>query len=380
MTKIKIKRKQYVLLGMITILAILSIPISTKAAVKNQNIDKVSLAKMKVLQNDATVDVKHNTKEGKSQIHITTGQSSLGYNTPIFYWNQQIKASDDGEFDFYIENPNESVMEINLNVTSKAYGSLGLYPGSYVVGVEKDKEETVFLPVDKYGFQIPSEFVGIIKIPFYLLKGEDLGLMLQQNLGVLSYIGITVVCKQNSDLTFSIADTGLIRNSDVIPYTTIAERKIIGDDTISKPSYGKIFTNYQVYSYDMLGNYKSVAADFSLKYEREGIETNKDGKVIVSSESMGNKFILLAKIAGEADLQKQVTLQNSWTVSTRTQNGYDASVPRTQEVKQISSNQGFFYSDDWIDAFWGLCIAIFIGFSIFYIWHRHSDIFSKRNV
>lgn len=368
-------------LNILLMVVMLVIPLSTQVSAKTTNNTQskgIALSKVKILSKDATVKIDTTSQKGKDQIHITTAAAESDYSTPVLYWNQQIQAKNYGEFDFYIQNPNKDALKLNLNVTSKAYGSLDLLKGAYVSGQQADTKENVFFPVDDYGFEIPGEFEGYVKIPFYLFKDKDSNLMLQHNLGVLSYMGITIICKKGSDIHFTIADPSLVRTSDVIAYTTIAEQKIIGKDQIAKPSYGKIFTNYEVYSYDMLGNASRVAADFSLKYEAKGIDIDQDGRIIVSSQSNAKSIVLLAKVAGQADVQRQIKLQNSWTTSVKTQNGYNASVPKESEVKKISTNQGFFYSDTAIDVFWGVCLFVFLVFSMFYIKHRHPNIFSKK--
>lgn len=324
---------------------------------------------MNYLSQDTDITLKYKEESDENEITIVTG-SGADTDTPVFYWSKEIQTNRYGELDIAVKNKDINPLRLHVDLTSYAYGKLDMAADRYVV-LESDNGEVSYVQTDEYGFELPAWFEGTVKIPFYLLKTADTDKMMQTNLGIISYIGVTVVCGEDEEKHVSFSGGALVPNEDAIPYVTVVDWEIIGEDVLTRPSMGKVFSDYIVKSYNMFGEAMIVDADFQLKYQVNGITMKKNGKIIVSAEANADTIILLAKVEGNETLQKQVQLENSWTASTKTENGYDASIPDYAEVAKVSLNSGFFYSKITIYVIWTFGLAAVTVFCMFYLPRRH---------
>lgn len=301
----------------------------------------------------------------------TMGIPEEEYHTVTAYKNDSREIDDHGSICIGIRNEEKQSARMNFSVIDEDGGVFQVKDGCYVK-IAGDK--TDYVSAESGCFEIPAEFDGEVEISFLTMGNGDTEEILQDKM--MGY-GFVCVLEGGSSYHMVFHDMKILDASEAVRADQPAKLKIHGEETVRKPEIGISRSDYSVTACNMLGEEMETKAELSLKSELEGVSLSEDGCLEVTAEASEQKAVLLAE-ESETNLRTElaVSLERSWTTAVLTDNGYDASLAKLEEIEPIIQKDIWEIQDK---AMWIIRGLVVIGTAVFFVYYIEVRRKNRRN-
>lgn len=260
----------------------------------------------------------------------TTDMPKEEYHTVTAFKNDSREIDVFGSFRLGIKNEGDKSARMNFSVIDAFGVVFQVKEGTYVF---LDGETPDAVPVENGCFEIPAGFDGEAEISIQTMGCEDEEEELWEDI-----MGYGFVCVSEGGCSYHMIfhDMRLLDAEEAVQTDQAAKLEVVGDESIQRPEVGVSRADYSVTAYNLLGEEMETDAKLSLKSEQEGVSLSEDGCLEISSKAEEGEVILVAREQEKGLLTEfPVTLKRSWTTSVLTDNGYDASLARPEEIAPI---------------------------------------------
>ncbi len=290
------------------------------------------------------------------------------YSTVTAYKNDNRDIDPKGSIRLGIKNEENQKARMNFSVISEDGGVFQVKEDCYV---RLKGTQIKYVPVENGCFEIPSGFEGEAEISFLTMSGGDTGGVLGEEI-----MGYGFVCVSGGQCKYhlKLRNMYFLDSDDAVDAEETVVLKIDGAQTVRKPETGFSKSLYTVAGYNMQGQKKETEAEFFLNQKSApGVSMTKDGWIKVLPEA-GDSVVIRAKepnLGLTAELK--VELERSWTTLVLTENGYDASIVKPEDVQPIIDKDVWNMQQKALGIIWGLAAG---GTGIFFVYYI---IVRKRN-
>ena len=239
----------------------------------------------------------------------------------------------EGERGVLVSVQNKAAFPVRLNIAVVDGDGIAfqIKDGCYV---QLNESETEYVKVENGCFELPTGFDGNIVLPFGVFAKNN-GDFLEENPNKIMGFGFVFVAEDMREYELNIYDF-ILSDSESMP--DVVSKNILllrGADNILKPKVGESESQYTAVLADMCGREEEATVELSLETEVEGISVKEDGWICVGEEAQPEKIVLIARSENGIIARKEVDLYTSWTNSTETENGWDASIASPEEISPI---------------------------------------------
>ena len=271
-----------------------------------------------------------------------------------------------------IANMQNQTARMNFSIIDQSGSAFQVKEGCYVALRD---DQTTYVPVEKGCFEIPAGFSGELEVPFPVLSNDAAKQALSQK---ITGYGFVCVAAGQSRYHLKFYDMNFLDSSEAVNAHEAAILKINGDATVRKPETGFSEASFSASAYNMLGEEQKTDAEFSLSGKSDaGVTVTKDGLLKVLPEA-GETVTLCAKDKKQ-DLwaEMPLTLERSWTTLVLTDNGYDASIAKPEDVAPVIDTDIWNLEEQGVWIIRGLLL---LGTVIFFIYYVHARKKNRRNL
>lgn len=260
----------------------------------------------------------------------TLSEPEEEYYTILGYKNDKRTIDVLGSLRLGVRNEGDQSARMNLSVIDALGVSFQAKEGAYVI-LDGETREAVL--VENGCFEVPAGFDGEAEISLQTMGCEDGAAELSENI-----MGYGFVCVSEGGRSYHVIfhTMRLLDAGEAVGTDQAAKLAVVGDESVQRPEVGVSRANYSAAAYNLLGEEVETDAKVFLKSEREGVSLSEDGCLEVSPEAEEGEIILVAQDPEKGlSTEFSVALKRSWTTQALTDNGYDASLAKPEEIAPI---------------------------------------------
>ncbi len=294
------------------------------------------------------------------------------YSTVTAYRSESRSMDLEGSVMVGIANLQNQTARMNFSIIDQSGSAFQVKEGCYVALRD---DQTTYVPVENGCFEIPAGFSGELEIPFPVLSNDAAKEALSPK---ITGYGFVCVAAGQSRYHLKFYDMNFLDSSEAVDAHEAAILQINGDATVRKPETGFSEASFSASAYNMLGEEQKTDAEFSLSGKSDaGVTVTKDGLLKVLPEA-GETVTLCAKDKKQ-DLWAELplTLERSWTTLVLTDNGYDASIAKPEDVTPVIDTDIWNLEEQGVWIIRGLLL---LGTVIFFIYYVHERKKNRRNL
>lgn len=294
----------------------------------------------------------------------TTELSEETYSTVTAYKSERMDIDTKGSVMVGVANMQNQAARMNFSVIDEEGSVFQVQEGCYVA---LSDDQTTYAQVVNGCFDIPAGFSGELEIPFPVMEAE------QKLSGKITGYGFVCVSAGQSRYHLKFYDMNFLDGSEAVDAQKAVLLKIIGEEAVRKPETGFSTVSYKAAAYNMLGEEKPADAEFSISGKsKAGVSVTKDGLLKVLPEA-DEEVVLYAKDKKQGLwTEATIKLERSWTTLVLTENGYDASIAKAEDVPPIIDGDIWEIQEEGIWIIRGVLIAGVLIFFVYYAIKRRK--------
>ena len=294
----------------------------------------------------------------------TTELSEETYSTVTAYKSERMDIDTKGSVMVGVANMQNQAARMNFSVIDEEGSVFQVQEGCYVA---LSDDQTTYAQVVNGCFDIPAGFSGELEIPFPVMEAE------QKLSGKITGYGFVCVSAGQSRYHLKFYDMNFLDGSEAVDAQKAVLLKIIGEEAVRKPETGFSTVSYKAAAYNMLGEEKPADAEFSISGKsKAGVSVTKDGLLKVLPEA-DEEVVLYAKDKKQGLwTEATIKLERSWTTLVLTENGYDASIAKAEDVPPIIDGDIWEIQEEGIWIIRGVLVAGVLIFFVYYAIKRRK--------
>lgn len=294
----------------------------------------------------------------------TTELSEKTYSTVTAYKSERMDIDTKGSVMVGVANMQNQAARMNFSVIDEEGSVFQVQEGCYVALRD---DQTTYAQVVNGCFDIPAGFSGELEIPFPVMEAE------QKLSGKITGYGFVCVSAGQSRYHLKFYDMNFLDESEAVDAQKAVLLKIIGEEAVRKPETGFSTVSYKAAAYNMLGEEKPADAEFSISGKsKAGVSVTKDGLLKVLPEA-DEEVVLYAKDKKQGLwTEATIKLERSWTTLVLTENGYDASIAKAEDVPPIIDGDIWEIQEEGIWIIRGVFVAGVLIFFVYYAIKRRK--------
>lgn len=294
----------------------------------------------------------------------TTELSEETYSTVTAYKSERMDIDTKGSVMVGVANMQNQAARMNFSVIDEEGSVFQVQEGCYVALRD---DQTTYAQVVNGCFDIPAGFSGELEIPFPVMEAE------QKLSGKITGYGFVCVSAGQSRYHLKFYDMNFLDESEAVDAQKAVLLKIIGEEAVRKPETGFSTVSYKAAAYNMLGEEKPADAEFSISGKsKAGVSVTKDGLLKVLPEA-DEEVVLYAKDKKQGLwTEATIKLERSWTTLVLTENGYDASIAKAEDVPPIIDGDIWEIQEEGIWIIRGVLVAGVLIFFVYYAIKRRK--------
>lgn len=294
----------------------------------------------------------------------TTELSEETYSTVTAYKSERMDIDTKGSVMVGVTNMQNQAARMNFSVIDEEGSVFQVQEGCYVALRD---DQTTYAQVVNGCFDIPAGFSGELEIPFPVMEAE------QKLSGKITGYGFVCVSAGQSRYHLKFYDMNFLDESEAVDAQKAVLLKIIGEEAVRKPETGFSTVSYKAAAYNMLGEEKPADAEFSISGKsKAGVSVTKDGLLKVLPEA-DEEVVLYAKDKKQGLwTEATIKLERSWTTLVLTENGYDASIAKAEDVPPIIDGDIWEIQEEGIWIIRGVFVAGVLIFFVYYAIKRRK--------
>ena len=294
----------------------------------------------------------------------TTELPEETYSTVTAYKSERMQIDPEGSVMVGVANMQNQAARMNFSAIDEEGSVFLVQEGCYVVLRD---DQTTYAQVVNGCFDIPAGFSGELEIPFAVMEAE------QKLSGTITGYGFVCVSAGQSRYHLKFYDMNFLDGSEAVDAQKAVLLKIIGEETVRKPETGFSTVSYTAAAYNMLGEEKPADVEFSISGKsKAGVSVTKDGLLKVLPEA-DEEAVLYAKDKKQG-LWTELTirLERSWTTLVLTENGYDASIAKAEDIPPIIDGDIWEIQEEGLWIIRGVLVAGVLIFFVYYAVKRRK--------
>ena len=294
----------------------------------------------------------------------TTELSEKTYSTVTAYKSERMDIDTKGSVMVGVANMQNQAARMNFSVIDEGGSVFQVQEGCYVALCD---DQMTYAQVVNGCFDIPAGFSGELEIPFPVMEAE------QKLSGKITGYGFVCVSAGQSRYHLKFYDMNFLDESEAVDAQKAVLLKIIGEEAVRKPETGFSTVSYTAAAYNMLGEEKPADAEFSISGKsKAGVSVTKDGLLKVLPEA-DEEVVLYAKDKKQGLwTEATIKLERSWTTLVLTENGYDASIAKAEDVPPIIDGDIWEIQEEGIWIIRGVFVAGVLIFFVYYAIKRRK--------
>ena len=294
----------------------------------------------------------------------TTELSEETYSTVTAYKSERMDIDTKGSVMVGVANMQNQAARMNFSVIDEEGSVFQVQEGCYVALRD---DQTTYAQVVNGCFDIPAGFSGELEIPFPVMEAE------QKLSGKITGYGFVCVSAGQSRYHLKFYDMNFLDESEAVDAQKAVLLKIIGEEAVRKPETGFSTVSYKAAAYNMLGEEKPADAEFSISGKsKAGVSVTKDGLLKVLPEA-DEEVVLYAKDKKQGLwTEATIKLERSWTTLVLTENGYDASIAKAEDVPPIIDGDIWEIQEEGLWIIRGVLVAGVLIFFVYYAIKRRK--------
>ena len=294
----------------------------------------------------------------------TTELSEETYSTVTAYRSERMEVDTQGSVMVGVANMQNQAARMNFSVIDEEGSVFQVQEGCYVALRD---DQTTYAQVVNGCFDIPAGFSGELEIPFPVMEAE------QKLSGKITGYGFVCVSAGQTRYHLKFYDMNFLEESEAVDAQKAVLLKIIGEEAVRRPETGFSTVSYTAKAYNMLGEEKPADAEFSISGKsKAGVSVTKDGLLKVLPEA-DEEVILYAKDKKQGLwTEATIKLERSWTTLVLTENGYDASIAKADDIPPIIDGDIWEIQEEGIWIIRGVLAAGVLIFFVYYAIKRRK--------